>query len=238
MRVLVTRPDRQAARTAAALEKRGHVALVAPVLRIESIANAELGPPPWTAVLMTSANAAEAVARHPRRAELDALPLFTVGRRSAEAARAAGFADVRSADGDQHALVRLVTSSLAPPCAPLLYLAGEDRAGDLAGMLAGHGLTVRTVVVYRAVPARNLRPAARTALAEGRIDAVLHFSRRSAEAFLEAAARDGVLAPALAVTHCCLSAEVAVPLAAAGACAVRVASRPDEAALLELLSLR
>lgn len=238
MRVLVTRPDRQAARTAAALEKSGHVALVAPVLCIEPIPDAELGAPPWTAVLMTSANAAEAAARHPRRAELVALPVFTVGGRSAEAARAAGFADVRSADGDRHALVRLVTATLAPPCAPLLYLAGEERAGDLAGMLAGYGLCVHTVVVYRAIPAPNLRPAARTALAEGRIDAILHFSRRSAEAFLDAAARDDVLAPALAVTHCCLSAEVAVPLAEAGASAVRVASRPDEAALLELLSLR
>jgi uroporphyrinogen-III synthase len=238
LRVLVTRPERQAARTAAAVEKRGHVALIASVLRIEPIPDAELGAPPWAGVLMTSANAAESAAHHVRRAELSALAVFTVGRRSAEAARAAGFSDVRSADGDQHALVRLVTATLAPPCAPLLYLAGEDRAGDLPGMLAAYGLPVRTVVVYRAVAVPQLPPAACTALAEGRIDAVLHFSRRSASAFLNAAARDELLAAALKVTHCCLSEEVAAPLAAAGARILRIAPRPDEAALLDLLSLR
>ena len=35
----------------------------------------------------------------------------------------------------------------------ILYLAGEDRAGDLAGALAAAGHPVRTVEVYRAVAA-------------------------------------------------------------------------------------
>ena len=47
---------------------------------------------PFDAVLMTSANAARAVAAHPRAANSRGFRAFTVGDRSAEAARAAGFA--------------------------------------------------------------------------------------------------------------------------------------------------
>ena len=39
------------------------------------------------AILMTSANGARALAGHPRRGELLALPVLAVGRSSAEAAR-------------------------------------------------------------------------------------------------------------------------------------------------------
>ena len=56
----------------------------------------------FSAVVLTSANAARAVAAHPRPARSSsALPAFAVGRRTAEAARAVGFRDVHSADGDK-----------------------------------------------------------------------------------------------------------------------------------------
>ena len=49
---------------------------------------------------------------HPGRAQLTALTAFTVGRRTAEAARAVGFRDVRSADGDKRDLVDLLRADL------------------------------------------------------------------------------------------------------------------------------
>jgi len=66
LRLLLTRPEPDAARTAAALRAAGHEVLTAPMLRIEPVA-ADLGAGPWEAVLITSANAARAVAAHPRR---------------------------------------------------------------------------------------------------------------------------------------------------------------------------
>ena len=65
------------------------------------------------AVLITSANGARAVAAHPRRGELTALPVLAVGQASAAAARAAGFADVTSADGDGGDLARLAATRFA-----------------------------------------------------------------------------------------------------------------------------
>lgn len=233
MRLLLTRPEPDGQRTAAALRAQGHDVIVAPLLRIAPVADAQIGAGPWAAILTTSANAAPAVAAHARVTELRALPVFAVGRRSADAMAAAGFADVTSADGDVGDLARLVVARLRP-AARLLYLAGEDRSGDLAGDLPARGFAVETAVIYRAVAATSLPPAAAQALASG-IDGVLHFSRRSAEVFVDAARTAGVLESALRAAHFCLSAPIAEPLRQAGAVDIRVAERPNEAVLLALI---
>jgi uroporphyrinogen-III synthase len=122
---------------------------------------------------------------------------------------------------------------MTPP-ARLLYLAGEERSGDLAGLLRAQDFAVDTALVYRAVAAETLPPHVATTLAGG-IDGVLHFSRRSAEAYLNAARNAGLTKAALnGPVHFCLSVRVAEPLRQAGATKLRIAARPDEAALLDL----
>jgi len=234
VRVLLTRPERDAQRTAAALRAHGHEPILAPLLHIEILSDAELGRGPWAAILVTSANAVRAIAEHRRRAALQAVPVYAVGQRSAQAMREAGFADVTSADGDVNDLANLVAARLKP-ATPLLYLAGEKRSGDLAGTLRGRDFMVQTVLVYRVIAAEKLPRQASDALTAG-IDAVLHFSRRSAEAYVSAAREAGVLNDALAKPiHLCLSGRIAQPLTGAGAARICIAARPDEAALLELL---
>jgi uroporphyrinogen-III synthase len=200
-------------------------------LRIESLA-ADFGAGPWDAAIMTSANAARALSEHPRRDELLSLKLFAVGRSTAQAARTCGFRDVISADGDVSHLLNLLTRS-PPHAGRLLYLAGADRTLDLSAVLASAGTQVDTVVIYRAVADTQFPGEVEAAFAAHEIDGVLHFSPRTAAAFITAAA---ALAPAaLALPQFCLSAAVAKPLQAAGARDLRVAARPDEAALLELI---
>jgi uroporphyrinogen-III synthase len=233
VRILVMRPAPDAARSAAALRARGHDAIVAPILRIEHLTEAALGDGPWSAILITSANAAAAIAAHRRYQEFHGIPVFAAGRHSAQAMRDAGFADVASADGDVAALANLVAARMQPGAA-LLYLAGAERSGDLAGALRAQNLRVHTAVIYRAVAAENLPPPAAAALAAG-IDGVLHYSRRSAEAYIAAARRADLAKAAVAdPIHFCLSSAIATPLLAAGAMTVRVAAQPDEAALLAL----
>ena len=233
MRLLLTRPQSDAERTAADLRASGHDVIIAPLLRIEPLPDAALGRGPWTAILLTSANAATAIAAHTAAAALRALPVFATGRQSAVAMAAAGFADVTSAEGNVNDLAAFVAARLKAP-ARLLYLAGEDRAGDLGGELAARGFSVDTVVVYRAVAAHVLPPAAAAALASG-IDGVLHFSRRSAAAYVDAARAGGLSDAALKPAHFCLSAQVAEPLTQAGAADIRIAARPTAAALTALI---
>jgi uroporphyrinogen-III synthase len=234
MRLLVTRPEPDCERTAAALREYGHDAIIAPLLRIEPLADADFGQGPFAGVVITSVNGARWLASHPRRQEVIDLPVFAVGRRSADAARAAGFSAVISADQDVRALARLIAQR--PGAAPLLYVAALDRGGDLAGDLAALGIAVETVVAYRADKATELPETAQRALAKEMIDGVLHFSRRTAEAYLDCCRSAGLLRQGLAPTHYCLSDQVAEPLVAVGAAQIRIAPRPEEMALIGLLT--
>jgi uroporphyrinogen-III synthase len=235
VRLLVTRPEPDAERTAAALRRRGYQVEIAALLRIETISDAELGQGPWSALVVTSANALRALESHRRRPELLRLRVFAVGRRTAAAAHTAGFRDVIAAGGNVRELAQHLRREERGGGDPLLYLAGQDRSGDLAGDLAADGRIVATAVVYRAVKLDRFPPAAEAALAAQQIDGVLHFSRRSAEAYIECAHAGGLLSHALAPSHYCGSQQVAEPLAAAGAKSLRIAARPEETALLELI---
>jgi uroporphyrinogen-III synthase len=230
MRLLVTRPQGDGERTAARLRARGHEVTLAPLLRIDAV-DFELPREPLSAVVMTSAHAARAIGSHPRREAVTALTAFTVGRHTAEAACAAGFHEVECADGDKDDLAALLRARFNQRSAPLLYLAGEDRAGDLAAS----GVPLLTAVVYRAAKVERFAPAVAMALAQGALDGVLHFSRRSAQAYLDCASRVGMLERALAPVHFCLSRQVSQPLTAAGAAAIRLAPRPNEAAMIDLV---
>lgn len=233
MRLLLTRPKPDAERTAAALRARGHEPIVAPLMRIEILKHVDFNAERWAGFLLTSVHALWGLANQTYRAEVRSVPVFTVGEATARAIRERGFSTVMSADGNVTDLANLVAARLQPP-ARVLYLAGEDRAGDLAGDLRAWGFVVDMIVVYRAVTAERLPSEAMSALAAG-IDGVLHYSRRSAEAYLDAARRSGVLASALQPAHICLSDQVAEPLAQAGAPTIKVASRPNEADLLALV---
>jgi uroporphyrinogen-III synthase len=212
------------------LRRLGHDAIVAPLLRLVSIP-ADFGTGPWDAIVMTSANSSRALANHPRRNELIAYPAFVVGDHSAEVARAIGFTDVTSAAGNAIDLARVIATRL-PRDARLLYLAGVDRAADLASL----GIATNTVAIYRAVKTTEFPLPARNALEAGQVDGVLHYSHRTAEAYLSCATAGHLLDRALAPSHYCLSKLVARPLLQAKAATVHIAERAQEAALIELIA--
>jgi uroporphyrinogen-III synthase len=240
MAVLVTRPSPDNERTANALRARGFKVLLAPMLRFEPVPlPADLGED-HGALIVTSANALRAAAPQLQGSPLKRLPLYAVGAQTAAVATEAGFANVISADGDAAALAELVAAGAKKRIFrkrdTLLYLAAADTSRDLAAELAARGLHVVTQTVYRMAQVATLPRAACDAFAANGIQAVLHYSRRSAEAFVVAARSGGVEISALAVPQCCISASVAEVLREAGAAQVSVAARPDENELLEGLA--
>lgn len=232
MHLLVTRPDPDGERTAAKLRARGCEVMLAPLLRIENV-GADLGGA-WHAVAVTSVNALRAIADNPALKTLLASPAYAVGSRTADAALAQGFENVISANGDVGDLARVMKTHLAAG-ARVLYLAGDDRSGDLAGELAAAGIEVATRVVYRAAALTQFPSDVGEALTAGWLDGVLHFSRRSAVTYVDCAAAAKITGPALAPVHYCLSQQVVGPLKAAGAGRIEVAKQPTEAALIELV---
>ena len=141
MRVVVTRPQRDSERTAALLRARGHDVLVASLMRVEPLAADLAGK--WGAIIVTSANAPDAIASNPVREALTRLPLFAVGQRSADAARQAGFVNVSPADGDVRDLMRMLIAR--PDGSAACDVAGRGSRKDAAtiGTEAGRELKHR-----------------------------------------------------------------------------------------------
>jgi len=239
MAVLVTRPHPDDEATAAALRAKGFEVMLAPMLRFEPVAFHDDGDARYGAVIVTSANALRGIATHLEGSRLLKLPLFAVGEHTASAAHRAGFDNVIPANGDAASLRDSVLASVKAKelkkASPLLYLAGADLARDLAGELDERGFTVVTHTTYRMIPVSSLPREACEAFAASGIEAVLHYSRRSARAFLDAARAGGVEISALAIPQCCISAAVASVVRDAGATQVMAAASSDENALFEVL---
>lgn len=232
VRVLVTRPQPDAARTAAKLVELGHEAAIDSLFSIEPLTVREIPAGPFAALAATSASAARIAGAMIELDFLRAVPLYAVGGATAEAARAAGFQTVIDADGDAAALAQRLARDL-PRGARVLHLAGEERAKDLGALLAPAGIPVGMLVLYRVRAAEAFGPATEL-LASGKLDAVLHYSPRSASTFVALAERQGLVPAVCRVRHLCLSEAVAAPLAAIGA-PTEVARHPNEAALFALL---
>jgi uroporphyrinogen-III synthase len=240
MAVLVTRPHPDSETTAEALRARGFEVLLAPMLRFEPVAFADDAEADYGAVIATSANALRAIEPQLASSRLLRLPLFAVGEHTAAAARKAGFGKVLAAKGDAAGLRDLVLegvrSKALKKASVLLYLAGADLARDLTGELGERGFSVVTQTTYRMIPVSTLPREACDAFTANAVEAVLHYSRRSARAFMDAVRADGVEISALAIPHCCISAAVASVLRDAGATQLTVAAAPDENALFGSLT--
>jgi len=236
MTIIVTRPQPDNETTGASLRARGFDVLLAPMLRFEPVALLEDEDADYAAIIVTSANALRAIEPQLPGHRWLKLPLFTVGDRTAAAARRAGFSKIISAAGDSQDLRELILAKARGKKrefgrGPLLYLAGADLSRDLAGELGEHGLTVVTRTTYRMVASSDLPPEALEAIAANQVQAVLHYSARSARVFVDAVRAAGVEISALAVPQCCISANVATVLREAGASRVALASSPDENSL-------
>ena len=239
MAVLVTRPHPDDETTAASLRARGFDVLRAPMLRFEPVAVHEDMNARYSAVIVTSANALRGIEPHLKGHRMLELPLFAVGEHTAAAARRAGFTHVVSANGDAANLRDLVLASLKAKelkkASTLLYLAGAEIARDLASELEESGFRVVTQTTYKMIAVKSLPRETCDAFAANQVEAVLHYSQRSARAFLDAARAAGVEISALAIPQCCISAAVASVVRDAGATQVVVAATPDENALFEAL---
>lgn len=235
MAVLVTRPAPDNERSAETLRALGFEVLLAPMLVFEPLpfqcdAGFARG------VLLTSANAVRAITAHPAMPHLCALPVFAVGETTAVAARAAGFAEVRAAGGDAVSLLAMVTDVVPAGEKPLLYLSANEISRDLGAALGGSGIRVERIPVYRMALRTELPADVQAAFSRGAIEAVLHYSRRTALAYLTAADRAGIGEAARSMLQVCLSEVIASALHEKGATRLVAARAPSEASLFEALT--
>ncbi|MGD0143174.1 MAG: uroporphyrinogen-III synthase [Rhizomicrobium sp.] len=232
MRVLITRPREDAEETAAKLVACGHTALVAPLIEIRFLDGPEISLEGIQAVLATSSNGVQALARRTKRRDV---PLFAVGAQTARAARDAGFARVKSADGDARTLAAATVEWAKPTAGGLLHAAGIETKGQLAESLSAQGFHIRTCELYDAVAVNTLPQEVLNALNAGALDAVLLFSPRSARIFSECVVKAGAAGRCRSLMALCISHAAANALSPLNFQAVRIARRPDQTALLAIL---
>jgi len=233
MKVLITRPREDAAPFAAELAARGLTPVIEPLIAVRFDPAAALDLDGGVqAVLFTSANGVRAFAARTPRRDLAAL---AVGDATAQEASTVGFATVESADGDVAGLARLVRERLSPEAGPLVHAAGSEVAGDLAGLLAGSGFTVRRAVLYAAAPVGALSREAAALLRSGEIGVASFFSPRTASTFVKVAAAEFPADRDRAPVALCLSSAVAAALAPLGWRDCLIAAAPTRRDLLAAL---
>ncbi|QIQ85545.1 uroporphyrinogen-III synthase [Erythrobacter sp.] len=216
-RVIAVRPEPGLAATLARAREMG--------LEAEGEALFEVRPRDWTApdpgaidaLLVGSANAfahgGEQLARFTDK------PVHAVGEKTAEAARAAGFAVASTGAGG----LQNVLDALPPP-ARLLRVAGAKHVP----LDAPQGISIATVIAYESAPL-PLSESLAASLGEGAL--VLLHSGEAARHFASECRRLGVDRAALDLAA--LAPRVA-EAAGEGWRAVHVAPEPSDAALLEM----
>jgi uroporphyrinogen-III synthase len=228
--VLITRPQPGASATATRVAALGLRPVVAPLLAVRSLTVALPPSGQVQAILVTSGNALPMLPTSHHH-----LPLYAVGRATAERARAQGFAEVTSADGDAHALRDLVIRSCRPDGAPLLLASGRRQGNPLAAELRQLGFSVVRRVVYAAEPVQSLPDAARDELSVGSLRAVLFFSAETAQTWVRLLRAQPLREAVRELDAVAIGQPAAVALEALPWRRVRVAIRPDQDAMLALL---
>lgn len=221
MRVAVTRALPEAERTAERLRALGAAPVLAPLLTIE--------PRPFDtningaqALIFTSTNGVRAFAE---TSLARGCSVLAVGDATAAAAREAGFADVRSADGNVSDLAALAKRTLDPAKGKIVHIGGAHLAGDLADEFGAAGFAVERRIAYEAVAAHALPAGFASPL-----DAVIFHSARAAETFVTLGAPQ-----AENLVAACISEAVARAARKIAWKRVIVAPAPREDALLAAL---
>ncbi|WP_196260221.1 uroporphyrinogen-III synthase [Pelagibacterium limicola] len=232
IKLLVTRPEPDATRTAAHLAALDLEPVVAPML--EAIAQSDPLPEPETffALAATSVNAVRFLAdRNPHPAFFKK-PLYAVGEATADAARDAGFDMVSAAEGTLADLVALIVRTHRG--GPIFHPAARDLSGSLGAALKPHSIDVLVATLYAMEQVPALPAKARAELVAGEIAGALFFSRRTAEAFARLATGPDFILPKT-MLHClCLSENCAEPLVEHHFLRIALADHPSHEAMMAL----
>ncbi|PDQ17444.1 uroporphyrinogen III synthase [Mesorhizobium sanjuanii] len=234
VRVLVTRPEPGASRTARRLRDMGFQPILLPLTETVAV-DAGAVPDDAVAVAVTSANAL----RHAPKAliaALAALPCHAVGRRTAQAAREAGFVSVSEGSGDAEALADALAGSLSGKT--IAYLCGRVRFATFEERLEAAAVHVRAVETYDTLALDYPDADIIDRLAGQPVEMVLLYSAKAA-----AAVRTLIERPELhdlfeKTRFLALSGRIAAALGDIFSERIHIAKKPDEEALLALLRQR
>ena len=190
--IITIRPEPDASRDVEWLSRYQVPAMAVPVMRAEQLSFDLSGTPPFQAIIFTSRHAVAAIAGIDGIASADkmatlgalrSLPVYVVGRRTALAARQAGFDHVTTGPRDGNALVPLMLANLNPNAGDILWPSASIISFDIASRLADFGYSVRQIPVYAMVATRHISSDLTSRLSACSSAAVVAMSARSIDLF-------------------------------------------------------
>ena len=237
--VLLTRPISESERLRDELKQFGLPVMLSPLSAIRNIDGGKVDLKGVQALVFTSANGVRAFrAKVGSESNAFLLPTYTVGTRTEAVARAAGFTEIHTADGDGNDLVALLAESVEPQRGALLHPCGRDVRVGFAEELEDQGFEIRTQMMYEAEIVRSLSHDVRRALKDGKVGAVLLFSPRAAEHFVALIRRARLARKCRKVAVIAMSEAIASKVSSLGFRPVRISARPTERAMVsEVLGL-
>ncbi|PZQ45259.1 MAG: hypothetical protein DI551_07895 [Micavibrio aeruginosavorus] len=231
--IAIVRSGEDAPEIEAAIREAGRIPLFEPILKIEPIdvdlPEIEQG----EALVFTSGHAIEVFAERSGRRNI---PVYTVGRNTADIARQNGFTNIVNAAGTVDDLAEILKIVAKSGEIDLIYLRGEDVSQDLRGILNKNGVNLREFTLYRAILADSLSLALLKAIDQRALEAVMLFSARGALALaelLEQYDRAGRMRTTKAL---CIGDSVVQSVSVLPFERVLVSSKPDRHGMIELIT--
>lgn len=179
-RVLITRPQPGAARTAERLRKAGFDPVVLPLTIIKRLFF-KLPSGPFDGIVVTSAQALP-LQDTSALVPFLGIPVLAVGETTAQAAKERGFSSVTVGTGAVDGVIGLA-AGLLKPGGRLLYLCGRVRRPELEAALSDKGILIEAVETYDAMPLSYSGHELEAHLGNMPFDAVVLMSQQAATAF-------------------------------------------------------
>lgn len=235
MHVLVTRPEPEAWQTKSQLEKLGLQVTSAPLLTIAFNDIAYDAFDGASGVIATSKNGLRALALSGLIDKVLPLQVYAVGEETAAFAEDVKLRNITAGRGTAGDLVPVIAERHAGRAGPLIHLAGDYLAFDLAGALAEKNIKVAVLTVYRSIGADRLPPGVIAALKSGQINAVTLMSPRTAQIWGDLTEKHGLQSELNKIIHVCLSEAVAAQLPPNSQRRTEIAVQPKGQEMLALI---
>lgn len=234
MKVLVTRAEPAASRTAEKLKLAGHEPIVMPLSALTDTGN-PLSDGNFDGYIFTSANAPRILKARGWANTVVNMPAFCVGQKTADAAKRIGFEICVIADGGGARLAEEIKNYPFQRPPKLLYPTTPDRQFDMQAALSVHGIEVTNCDIYRM---RSVEPSEETfsgALQSVADGAVLAYSTQSAERLLNFVNENSAVEFLQQSSIITISKEVARPFEVAKFQNIYISDVPSEISMFHIL---
>jgi uroporphyrinogen-III synthase len=238
LKLIVTRPETAASKTAEKLRSLGHEVSVSPMLEIVAT-ETDMPSDDFSMIIITSANALQILEKQDFEHSLLDTPLYVVGDQTSKIARDIGFINVHSAAGNAKNLVELIKS-----CSPAsqtsqksaLYICGKHSTSGFIDDLSMFGLNIKVWINYKANLVDQLTNNSVDFLSTGNSVGVLLYSARSARQFSKLIDHQKTTYTIENMSIFVLSSMVKKALSEDLQKVTRIAQKPDEQSLFALIA--